>query len=207
MRILLLLLLLPGLASADLYRNRDGQTINSYNEKTVNKSIDVSSESISESSNGDQVSMNSSQFYALSVMFPQAAGCFTGVQGGGTDNAQGGFLGFHLLNKSCWLNQVASTERDIDLNARLLCGDAKYRNAIAYDVPRKDRQAACIRMKAKSGQDQMDTLKAEVERLKANNTAMMGEHAKIIDECEAANDRGDARLARCNERWEEAQHK
>ena len=210
----IVLLLLPALALAS-EKSRIDQTINSYNEKTVNKSIDVAAnaESTSGASNGDQVSMNSSQFYALSLQFPELGNCFTGVQGGGqeqeTSKGTSGFLGFHLLNNSCWMDLQAAKERDIELNARLLCNDRKYRAALGYDAKQHGvtKRERCITLKANSGRDQMQELTNQVERLKANNAAMLSEHAKIVDECEAANDRGDERLARCNERWQEVQHK
>jgi len=128
----------------------------------------------STSSNGDMLSTNSSQFYALSLMFPGASDCFTGAQGGANDtDADKGvsaFLGIHLLNTSCWLDKLASQESDINLNARLKCGDKKYRNAIAYDVPKKERQARCISMKVASGTERMQSYKDRMQGLldKAN---------------------------------------
>lgn len=157
-------------------------------------------QSLSDSSVTDLTSVNSSQFYALSVMFPQASGCFSGVQGGGNDNDQGGFLGIHILNTSCWLNQVASTERDIEINARLLCGDRKYRNAVAYDSPRKTRQADCIARKTKSGRDEMAMLRDELERVEHDNRVLQTERAFDRQYAEEAKERCDSEKERLEER-------
>lgn len=142
----------------------------------ANSTADSASQSAADStsSNGDMISTNSSQFYALSLMFPGASDCFTGVQGGVRDvdanQGSSGFLGLHLLNTSCWMDKLASQESDIEINARLKCGDKKYRNAVAYDTPKRERQAACIAMKVASGKDQMQSYKNTMQSLldKAN---------------------------------------
>jgi hypothetical protein len=117
---------------------------------------------VTASNDGNELSVDGDQFYALSLMFPSASGCFSGVQGGGADNDSGGFLGFHVLNKSCWADKLASQEQDIEINARLKCSDKKYRNALAYDLPRKDRQSACVAMKVKSGTDLVKKLREDL---------------------------------------------
>jgi hypothetical protein len=181
--------------------NRDGTrvSIDDHSVRNVNKSIDVASESVSESasssaaSNGDQVSMNSSQFYALSLMFPNATDCFTGIQGGAQDssanNGTSGFLGLHLLNKSCWLQRQASAEQDIELNARLRCGDKHYRNAIAYDTPKKQRQAVCIEKKIGSAREQMDNYKSEMNKLIEQQDLAAERLEACGDRIDAANER------------------
>lgn len=156
-----------------------------------------SSSSATGGSNGDQISMNSSQFYALSLMFPQAMDCFTGAQGGGqladADDGASGFLGLHLLNKSCWLQKQASAEQDIELNARLRCGDKHYRNAIAYDVPRSERQATCIRMKIASARAQMDNFEDELAELEASAQRRLEE----LQACHKRVDEANERTERC----------
>ena len=120
-------------------------------------------------SNGDQVSMNSSQFYALSLMFPNASGCFTGVQGGAQNSDMGdatsGFLGLHLLNTSCWMDKLASQEQDIMINTLLKCGDKKYRNALAWNVPRKEKHQKCIDIKYASGLALMEDHKKKMQKI------------------------------------------
>jgi len=147
----------------------------------------------SQSSTGDMVSTNTSQFYALSLMFPGASDCFTGVQGGAQDadasNASSGFLGFHMLNKSCWLDRLASQETDIEINARLKCGDRKYRNAVAYDSRAKNRQRDCIAMKVASGQDKMRNLRDELAAIEASNTKRINDLKACHARVEAANER------------------
>lgn len=131
----------------------------------------------SSASNGDQISMNSSQFYALSLMFPNAVDCFQGAQGGGQDASGGsgksGFLGFHFLNKSCWLQKQASMEADIEINALLKCGDTKYRNAITYDMQgsRRVRTKACVDKLVESGQERMRQWQEEVARVETESQA------------------------------------
>lgn len=213
-KLLLLVLLLPGLVLAAkkppmMMSQTPTLSQKQSQESWSTSSADSFSESISESasmaasdsssSNGDMTSLNSSQFYALSLMFPQAAGCFTGVQGGLNEDQKGGFLGIHMLNNSCWMNKLAAMEPDIELNARLLCGDRKYRNAIAYEYPRKERREQCISMKMDSGIGYMQDMKQEMERLKGRNAEIMAEHALIVQECEDADARGDERLARCEQ--------
>ena len=151
------------------------------------QSVDVGvSASAAGGSNGDQVSLNSSQFYALSLMFPNAIDCFTGVQGGAADEGTSGFLGLHLLNKSCWLQKQASVEQDIEINARLKCADKHYRNALAYNAPKRDRQTLCIQMKMESAKRQMKLF---------NEQLRMAE----LRECEDRTEGYEKSLARCEQ--------
>lgn len=148
-------------------------------------------------SNGDQVSMNTSQFYALSLMFPNAVDCFTGAQGGahGSDADKGasGFLGLHILNKSCWYDKLASQEPDVEINARLKCADKHYRNAVAYDSPKKDRQSACIAMKIASGnaliQEHKSEMDAKIKQLEEQKATLLREMTIDQEQCEDAKDR------------------
>jgi len=77
---------------------------------------------------------------AFAQDFPITHGCFVGVNGGGDKTTQskstGGFLGFTYLSNSCHMQALADTERDVELVARLRCGDRKYRKAIAFDAPK-----------------------------------------------------------------------
>jgi hypothetical protein len=134
---------------------QQGQKQGQQQEQTTKVDVKANNE-------GNSLSVDGDQFYALSLMFPNASGCFSGVQGGGKEDNSSGFLGFHILNKSCWADKLASQEQDIEINARLKCSDRKYRNALAYDVPRKDRQATCIAMKGKSGRDLVKKLRDDL---------------------------------------------
>ena len=91
---------------------------------------------------GDSIS-NETNFFAFSTTFPQASGCFGGVQGGGGSGSGGGFLGLHFLNNDCWTSALAEAEANVDVRARLKCGGKKFRNAIAFDQ-RDDRQGYCV---------------------------------------------------------------
>jgi len=77
-----------------------------------------------------------SEFYALSLTFPNAVDCFSGVQGG--DKAT--FLGFHILNNDCWAKATAMAERDAEVRALLKCGGPQFRKSIAYQVRGKRKQ-------------------------------------------------------------------
>lgn len=68
--------------------------------------------------------------YALSLEFPSLVGCIGGGQGGINDRGKGGFLGLNLTNVACWLQQLSASEEDLDIRARLKCGDKHYRRAI-----------------------------------------------------------------------------
>ena len=154
--------------------------------------------SASSTADGGSVTMQGNEFYALSLMFPQAAGCFTGVQGGAKENSSG-FLGFHILNKSCWMGQKASIEQDIEINARLLCADRHYRNALAYDVPRRERRDACVRMKVDSGRKQMANFQNQIDDLERKNAVLLKERAYERQYAEDAAARCDSEKERLEE--------
>jgi hypothetical protein len=128
-------------------------------------------------------------------MFPNAMDCFTGVQGGAADEGTSGFLGLHLLNKSCWLQKQASVEQDIEINARLRCGDKHYRNALAYNAPRRERQAICIQMKVDSARQQMDHYRADMDEL----FRQQERDAKRLEACHDRIDDANERTERCEQ--------
>lgn len=68
--------------------------------------------------------------YALSLEFPNLVGCIGGGQGGINDRGKGGFLGLNWTNVACWMQQLSESEEDLDIRARLKCGDKHYRRAI-----------------------------------------------------------------------------
>lgn len=106
---------------------------------------------------------NSTNLFALALEFPQAGHCFGGVQGGQSGRKGSGFLGFTWLNKSCWLSQLAASEADADVRARLKCSDKHFRNAIAYDKPRSERQSACVTYMVDKHVDQLAVLRKQLE--------------------------------------------
>lgn len=115
------------------------------------------------------------RFLSLSLMFPNASGCFKGTQGGGGDGGAA-FFGLHLLDSNCWMDKLANQERDVEISARLKCGARKFRNAVAFDRPRKKRQVGCVSMLIESGQA---LIKAEETRLYtalASQTEEINEH-------------------------------
>lgn len=191
----------PATTATATAKQQQGQEQQQSQKQVQKQSVDATtiSDSSADASNGDQISMNTSQFYALSLMFPQASGCFVGAQGGAQDSdidgGTSGFLGFHWLNKSCWLQQQASVEQDIEINARLKCGDKKYRNAVAYDVPRNERQETCIAMKVASAKQQMDNLNAELSRIEDSSKKRLEE----LQACHARVDTANERTERCFE--------
>jgi hypothetical protein len=87
---------------------------------------------------------NETNFFAFSTTFPQASGCFGGMQGGGAGSSVGGFLGFHYLNQDCWMSQLAEAEADAEVRALLKCGSKKFRNAIGFEQPGSKRQRFCV---------------------------------------------------------------
>lgn len=87
---------------------------------------------------------NESNFLSLNLALVQASGCFGGWNAGGGADNKAGFLGLSWLNNDCWMDHVASLERDAMINARLKCGAKRYRKAIAFDQPRRERQQYCV---------------------------------------------------------------
>jgi hypothetical protein len=124
-------------------------------------------------SGGDNVSINSSQFYALSLMQPSAVGCFTSGQAGGSTNDMSGglsgFFGWYKLNIPCWMDSQADQEPDIEINAALRCNDKHYRAALGWKVPKKEQRAECIRIKVASGKAQMVEFNRMLEEMQLNN--------------------------------------
>jgi hypothetical protein len=144
---------------------------------------------------GDVMSVNTSQFYALSLMQPMAVDCFTSVQGGAAGNevskGVSGFLGFYKLNLSCWMDKKADEEQDIHINAMLLCHDKHYRNALAYDVKNKGdaRRILCIQRKEDSGRAQMVDFQRELDELAAQQRREAERLASCHERIEDANER------------------
>ena len=69
--------------------------------------------------------------------------CALSADAGGGDDGTAGFLGFQWIDHDCFMNGLAEMESNADSKALLKCGVKKIRKAIAYDQPRKERQAYC----------------------------------------------------------------
>ena len=139
MKFLSLLILLPLIAfgggGSDVHQSHDmnNQTTGDIAGGTGGSSVaDSSAEAFGGdgSSQNEYNTNNESDFFALSLQFPNAVGCFGGAQAGGGTGGGAGFFGFHKLNVSCWVNQLAEAEKSIDIRARLKCGDKHFRQAI-----------------------------------------------------------------------------
>jgi len=192
MKFLYLLLLLPMLALGDNDDDCTGNphhcgggsddppgidgTINSDSNSNSDSSSDASSDSDSTSTSGassnatvDGSGGNSNvsyEYFAFSTQFPQAAGCFGGAQGGASGSGSGGFLGFHILNKDCWLDALAEAETNVDMRARLKCGASKFRDAIAFDQPRKGKQKYCIDYVTKAWRHEIEIQREAISECK-----------------------------------------
>ncbi len=105
-------------------------------------------------------------FFAFSTSFPQASGCFGGVQGGaGTSGSGGGFFGMHFINHNCWTSALAEAESNVDVRSRLKCAGKHFRNAIAFDHKGDsgDKQIFCVTYMNVKYAGEIKHLKAQVE--------------------------------------------
>jgi hypothetical protein len=153
----------------------DGTASVEVGETTVNggdNSLDASNSVVVDASGSpvsttggtvSNVSKNESNFFAFSTGFPQATGCFSGAQGGGGGDGGAGFLGFHWLDHNCWMSQLASAESDAEVRALLKCHSKKFRNAIAFNHPGKERQQWCVNYMTSKHMAEIEALKQQVE--------------------------------------------
>jgi hypothetical protein len=149
MKWLYLLLLLPILAFADDPPNCWKNPQDCVPPEPPTTDIDVDVDAHPNSNAQVELGMNNNyenSFFALSTGFPQASNCFGGAQGGGGNKNSGGLFGVHILNKQCWLDQLAEAEKSLDIRARLKCGEKSYRKAITFDTKgnTKEKTQACI---------------------------------------------------------------
>lgn len=63
-----------------------------------------------------------------------------------------------MVNKTCMLNKMADAERHVQTRARLKCAAKEYRNAIAFEQPRKERQRYCVDWTIQVTQGEIDYL-------------------------------------------------
>jgi len=124
---------------------------------------------------GDNSLVNVSEhtFYSYAQSDRGAVNCFISADGAAAGNGKFGALGIYWLDTNCWMDAVAAEERDVEINALLKCGGKKYRNAIAYDQPKRERQKFCVDKVMDSGMAQIKEenarLIAEVESTRIKN--------------------------------------
>ena len=119
---------------------------NTSNSESYNANENTS-ESTSQNSNDSKSNVNISDNYEsfyFATNFPPVDKCLLGSQGGLKDGNVAGWFGFNRVNDSCWLQMLAEAEQDIEIRAHLKCGDKKYRKALAFDYPLRDRRQVCI---------------------------------------------------------------
>ena len=141
---------------------------------------------------GDTI-VNHHTYLALSLRFPQAAGCFSGFQGGDQNGNSSKFLGFHILNNDCWMNVLAQQEGDIELNARLKCGSRKYRNAVSFEkrtfrIPllvefgKRSKQADCVERVMAGSLRTLRAMQAKLQQEHLRNLEIMREENLLKQE-------------------------
>ena len=96
-------------------------------------------------SSGQQVSSTfDSTYIAVQRNLPRAIGCFGPVDGGGGEGSNFAFIGITLLNKDCFAQEVSAGFDDHQVKSRIECGSKWFRNAISYNIRRRDRQSHCV---------------------------------------------------------------
>ena len=145
------------------------------------------------SSTGDWVNVSEHTFYSYAQSDRPAVGCFKSADAAGGNDGKFGAFGIYWLDPNCWADKLAADELDVELNARLKCSGRKYRNAIAYDERRKDRQRVCIDRVKSSGlariEQEREAMKAEIERHKNDKATLLDlrEHDRQV--CNESKDR------------------
>lgn len=125
---------------------------------------------------GDNITNARTTFFSFNRSMPAAGKCFGTVDGGGGSDGGAGFLGINYLNKNCWYAALAGEEQNVEVKARLKCGSKHFRNAIAYDYPRKERQARCIRFMVDTYIEQLAFERAQLDDALAAQTILINDH-------------------------------
>lgn len=117
--------------------------------------------SVSKSEGGDAVSSNdgnsfdagdttsstsnkNSNFYVSRSLPPSFNSCALSADAGGGNEGKAGFLGIQWMDHGCVMDKLAELEDNADLKSRLKCGNKRYRKAVAFDQPRKERHDFCV---------------------------------------------------------------
>ncbi len=119
---------------------------------------------------------NNTRFFAFNSSIPAAGECFGAAQGGGGNGTGGGFLGINFLNKDCWYAKTAEFEESVEVRARLKCGSKAFRNAIAYEKPKRERQQACIGFMVRSMVEQLEFENAKAQEMFDAQTLLINDH-------------------------------
>jgi len=114
------------------------------------------------SSGGNRFDSDSA-FFMLSTTAPNIDGCITGKGVGLGGDGGGGLIQWATLNIPCFLNEVGEAERHVETRALLKCAAKPFRNAIAYNHPKKERQAKCITHVTRVWKEEIDYLRELVE--------------------------------------------
>jgi hypothetical protein len=125
---------------------------------------------------------NNTRFFAFNSSIPSAGECFGAAQGGGGGSNGGGFLGINFLNKDCWYAKTAEFEESVEVRARLKCGSKAFRNAIAYDTPRRERQQACIGFMVQKMVEQLEYENAKIQDMLNAQTLLINDHTVTVSE-------------------------
>ncbi len=119
---------------------------------------------------------NRSNFFSFNSSLPNASECFGAAQGGGGDGSGGGFFGIRMLNNDCWFSSLAEAEENVQVRARLKCASKMFRNAIAYESPRKNRQRRCIGFMVDTYVEQIQHERAQVQAMLDAQTLIIQDH-------------------------------
>lgn len=119
---------------------------------------------------------NNTRFFAFNSSIPSAGECFGAAQGGGGGSNGGGFLGINFLNKDCWYAKTAEFEESVEVRARLKCGSKAFRNAIAYDRPKRERQQACIGFMVQKMVEQLEYENSRAQQMIDAQTLIISDH-------------------------------
>ncbi len=157
----------------------------------------ASSSSSDGSNNSTIATSNESNFFALATTFPQVSGCFKGKQGGAAGSGGGIWFGGHGLDLNCFLTSIAEAEPDVEVSARLKCGAKAFRNAISFEVAKKDRQLHCVNYMTLKHRNELSALRERAEfllmernrietELTERNTTLVRQCAEKLERSEEA---------------------
>ena len=131
---------------------------------------------------GDNTTNNRSNFFSFNSSLPNAGECFGAAQGGGGNGGGGGFFGLRMLNNDCWFSALAEAEENVQVRARLKCASKMFRNAIAYDRPRGERQRRCIGFMVDTYVEQIEHERAQVQAMLDAQTLIIQDHVTTATE-------------------------
>ena len=113
------------------------------------------------------------EWFSLATTFPELEGCLGGGQAGASGGGFGLFFGRNKMNAECWLEGLAAAETNLDMRARLKCGDSVFRKAVAYDTKtflgfgKRKQVTACIEYVTPIWKEKIDNELSEAAKYKA----------------------------------------